>query len=83
METFSLEADRSLVDCLHFSLPGCLRLLVVQVGTQHRAGKCDGQVNPLDETQLCIFTSHLLAGVLCISGSEEVVGAVCESSLAW
>ena len=80
MEKFSLETDRSSVDCLHYSLLGCL--LVVQVRAHHRASNCDGQVNPLDETQLCIFTSHLLAGVLCISGSEEVVGAVCEASLA-
>ena len=80
MEKFSLEADRSSIDCLHYSLLCCLH--AVQVGAHHRAGNRDGQVDPLDETQLCILASHLLAGVLCFSGSKEVVGAVCEAALA-
>ena len=80
MEKLSLEAYWSGVDFLHYSLPTCLH--VVQVGAHHRASQGDGPDDHLDERQLSYLASHLLTGVLCISGSEEVVGAVCEASLA-
>ena len=80
MEKFSLEAYWSAVDFLYHCLPACLH--VVQVGAHNRASQDDGPDDHLDERQLSYLASHLPPWVLCISGSKEVVGAVCEAALA-
>ena len=80
MEKLSLEAYWSAVDFLYYCLPACL--CVVQVWDHNRASQGDGPNDHLDENKLSFLASHLLAGVLCFSGSKEVVGAVCEAALA-